>query len=56
MMNNDNLYLGIGRLIITPKLGTFLSGYSTSGRNATSVHDDLTATAFCFKKIIQKLC
>ena len=45
---NNKLRLGVGREIITPKLGTFLSGYSTSGRDATSVNDDLTATVFCF--------
>lgn len=45
----NKLYLGIGREVITPELGTFLSGYSTSGRDAKSVNDDLTATAFCFQ-------
>ena len=47
---NNKLHLGVGREIITPRLGTFLSGYSTSGRDATSVNDDLTATVFCFEQ------
>jgi len=43
------LHLGVGRTIITPKLGTFLAGYGASGRDAESINDDLTATAFCFQ-------
>ena len=48
-MKRDRIYLGIGREVITPELGTFLSGYSTSGRDAVSVNDELTATAFYFR-------
>ncbi len=48
-MMKESLCVGIGREVITPRLGTFLSGYSTSGRDATAVNDDLTATAFYFQ-------
>ena len=43
------LFLGVGREIITPKLGVFLGGYPFPDRFATSVNDDLTVTAFSFK-------
>ena len=46
----EKFCLGIGRAVITPKIGTFLAGYSTSGRDATSVNDDLTASVFCFEQ------
>jgi len=44
----NKLYLGVGREVITPKIGTFLSGYGRSSRDSTAVHDDLTATVFAF--------
>ena len=43
------LYLGVGREIITPKIGTYLGGYGSPGRNAVTVNDDLHVTAFCFR-------
>lgn len=43
------LYLGVGRSIITPKVGAALYGY-TPDHFSTSVNDDLTATAFYFKQ------
>ena len=42
------LYLGVGREIITPKLGVYLGGYPFPNRFATSVNDDLTVSAFSF--------
>ncbi len=44
----EKLYLGVGREIITPPLGSPLFGYNDS-TFASSVHDDLTATAFYFE-------
>ena len=45
----NTLYLGVGRKIITPKIGACLYGYRP-GLESTSVNDDLTATAFYFKQ------
>lgn len=45
----NKLFTGVGREIITPKPGTFLAGYSSSGRDTVAVHDDLTVTAFYFR-------
>ena len=47
-MENE-LYLGVGRKIITPKVGACLYGYRP-GLESTAVNDDLTATAFYFKQ------
>lgn len=44
----QKLNLGVAREIITPPLGAQLFGYNDS-TFATSVHDDLTATAFYFE-------
>ena len=41
--------LGIGRTVITPPVGTNLYGYRPDVISE-SVHDDLTATAFCFRQ------
>ena len=46
---NDKLSLGIGRTVITPPVGTNLYGYRPDVISK-SVHDDLTATAFCFRR------
>ena len=45
----ESLYLGVGRKIITPKVGACLFGYRP-GLKSESVNDDLTATAFYFKQ------
>ena len=45
----DELYLGTGRVVITPKLGVQLYGYRPPFR-AERVEDDLTVTAFYFKQ------
>ena len=47
-MKND-LFLGVGRAVITPKVGACLAGYRPD-IVSTSVNDDLTATAFYFKQ------
>ena len=44
----SKLYLGVGREIITPPIGTYLGGYPFPDRFAKSVNDDLTVTAFSF--------
>ena len=44
---NSKLICGVGREIITPEVGCELCGY-WPGVISTSVHDDLTATAFFF--------
>lgn len=46
---NAKLSLGIGRTVITPPVGTNLYGYRPDVISK-SVHDDLTATAFCFRR------
>lgn len=46
---NDKLLLGIGRTVITPPVGSNLYGYRPDVISE-SVHDDLTATAFCFRQ------
>lgn len=46
---NDKLTLGIGRTVITPPVGSNLYGYRPDVISE-SVHDDLTATAFCFRQ------
>jgi hypothetical protein len=43
------LKLGIARETITPEIGGFFAGYD-SPNPSTSVHDDLTATAFLFEQ------
>ena len=43
------LYLGVARRDITPKIGTALYGY-TPGHFSTAVNDPLTATALYFKQ------
>ena len=45
----DKLLLGVGRAIITPKIGTALYGYEPD-HFSRSLNDDLTATAFFFKQ------
>ena len=45
----DKLQLGVGRAIITPKIGCELFGYFTDFFS-DSLHDDLTATAYYFKQ------
>ena len=45
----DRLYLGVGREIITPKVGGGLCGYSRD-IFSESVADDLNATAFYFRQ------
>ena len=45
----EKLYLGVGRSVITPKIGAALYGYQPNFY-ATSVADDLTATAFYFRQ------
>jgi len=45
----EKLYLGVGRKIITPKIGANLFGYRPD-ISSTSVNDNLTATAFYFKQ------
>lgn len=47
-MENE-LYLGVGRTVITPKVGANLFGYRPD-LESKSVNDDLTATAFYFKQ------
>ena len=44
----EQLCLGVARRVISPEVGCNLAGY---GPNviSTSLHDDLTATAFCFQ-------
>lgn len=46
---NDKLTLGIGRTVITPPVGANLYGYRPDVISE-SVHDNLTATAFCFRQ------
>ena len=46
---NDKLLLGIGRTVITPPVGSNLYGYRPDVISE-SVHDDLTATAYCFRQ------
>ena len=48
-MGIENLYLGVSREIITPKIGCNLYGYDPN-IYSTSVNDDLTATAYHFKQ------
>ncbi|MBQ9735785.1 MAG: neutral/alkaline non-lysosomal ceramidase N-terminal domain-containing protein [Clostridia bacterium] len=43
----ENLFLGVARRTITPKVGTYLYGYRPN-HASESVNDDLTATAFYF--------
>ena len=43
------LYLGIGRTVITPKVGAALYGYAPD-HFSTSVNDDLTAMVFYFEQ------
>lgn len=45
----EKLYLGVGREVITPKVGGQLYGY-TPDVFSTSVNDDLSVTAFYFKQ------
>lgn len=45
----EKLYLGVGRTVITPKVGACLFGYRPD-LVSTSVNDDLTCTAFYFKQ------
>ena len=45
----EQLYLGVGRSVITPKIGAALCGY-TPDHFSKSVNDDLTVTAFFFKQ------
>ena len=45
----EKLYLGVGREIITPHVGSNLYGYSPD-IISTSINDDLTATAFYFEQ------
>lgn len=44
----DQLLVGVGQEVITPKLGAMLLGY-TPLRPALSVHDDLHVTVFAFE-------
>jgi len=44
----EQLYLGVGRAVITPKIGAALCGYIPD-HFSESVNDDLTVTAFYFK-------
>ncbi|MBE6644290.1 MAG: hypothetical protein E7612_02785 [Ruminococcaceae bacterium] len=46
---NEKLHLGVGRSVITPKVGACLAGYRPD-LVSTSVNDDLTATAFYFRQ------
>ncbi|MBQ7321376.1 MAG: neutral/alkaline non-lysosomal ceramidase N-terminal domain-containing protein [Clostridia bacterium] len=46
---NHPLTLGVGRRVITPPVGSNLYGYRPDVISE-SVHDDLTATAFCFRQ------
>lgn len=43
----SKLFLGVGREIITPEIGTCLYGYRP-GFHSTAIYDDLRATAFYF--------
>ena len=45
----EKLLLGVGRAVITPKIGSALYGY-TPNHFSKSVNDDLTVTAFFFKQ------
>ncbi len=45
----DQLQLGVGRALITPKVGCNLMGYRPNVY-AESVHDELTATVFWFRQ------
>lgn len=45
----NKLYLGVAREIITPEVGCHLLGYNAD-MISTSVADDLTVTALCFKQ------
>lgn len=42
------LFVGVGREVITPEIGTMLQGY-TPARPCASVHDDLHITVFAFE-------
>jgi hypothetical protein len=44
----DTFFLGVGRAVITPKIGTALYGYIPD-HFSESVNDDLTVTAFFFQ-------
>ncbi len=46
---SENLFVGVGRRVITPEIGCQLYGYRPDILS-TSVHDDLTATAFYFRQ------
>lgn len=46
---SEKLYLGIGRSVISPRIGGHLYGYSPDVFS-NSVNDDLTATVFYFKQ------
>ena len=50
----NKLMLGVGRGIITPKVGSMLYGYS-SKPISTGVHDDLTVTVYAFSYGEKKL-
>lgn len=50
----NKLHLGVGREIITPKIGGVLYGYP-SQPISTGVHDNLTATAYAFSYGDKKL-
>ena len=45
----EKLFLGVGRTVITPPIGTALAGYG-KGLYSDSRADDLTATAFWFRQ------
>ena len=45
----NKLYLGVGRSVITPKIGTYLAGYRPD-LVSTAINDELSATAFYFKQ------
>lgn len=47
--HSEPLLLGVGREIITPKVGARLYGYGPDVRSI-GIHDDLTATAFAFRQ------
>ncbi len=45
----EQLYLGVGRAVITPEIGCALAGYGP-GIYSDSIADDLTATVFWFRQ------
>ena len=45
----NDLFMGVSREIISPKVGALLYGY-VPDLHSTKVADDLTATAFYFKQ------